>query len=208
MTGANVFLPLFDPIVDTFEAMRQRSAFCLVVILGIALRVDRRNPDYDNLCNQLLNEAHLLAAKSLFVASPQLETVQAMVLLATYSERNWLAICHARQMGQVLELDRLLPKISDLAQPGIDNAGSPRKKPGYSAQAVRTWLILYHVEQEAAAGMGRESGMAPIPEKVLRSFLNHPRSVISDIRIVSTIEVVQLRGKSLLLEIRCDEVTH
>ncbi len=90
MTGANAFLPLFDPIVDTFEAVRQSSTFCLTVILAIALSVDRARPSSEKLRDHTHAEACHLAAKSLFMASPRLETVQAMVLLAAYSEKNWV----------------------------------------------------------------------------------------------------------------------
>jgi hypothetical protein len=193
MTSANGFMPLFDPVVDTFETLRQRSRFCFTVILAITLRVSHRSTNPDDLFNLCWEEAHNLAAKSLFMGSPELETVQGMVLLAAYSEKNWFAIKHARQLGQDLGLDQFLPQLLDQLQQH-QNAREKHLKRRYLAQGIRTWLILHYVEQEVVDGTARQSRVPPIQEQLLRSFINIPASTSSDIRIASTIEVVQLRG--------------
>ena len=40
MTGSNQYLPIFDPVQDTFHSLRVRFPFCYYVVLAIAARAE------------------------------------------------------------------------------------------------------------------------------------------------------------------------
>ncbi|KAL4962036.1 fungal specific transcription factor domain-containing protein [Aspergillus stella-maris] len=116
MANANVFLPLFDPITDSFDAVRQQSPFSLAVILAVGSNAERESvPEALTASVRCLCEAKYLAKKSLFSSSPELGTVRGMLLLAAYSDINWFAVCHACQMGEDLGLFERLRSPAELS---------------------------------------------------------------------------------------------
>ncbi|MDI1489985.1 MAG: hypothetical protein OHK93_001184 [Ramalina farinacea] len=64
MANCPQFSPIVDPNFDTFDSLRQRSAFCLVAILSVATSVDSSitSPDTRKECK---DEADKLAARTL-----------------------------------------------------------------------------------------------------------------------------------------------
>ncbi|KAH8892178.1 hypothetical protein GQ53DRAFT_134577 [Thozetella sp. PMI_491] len=196
MAGGNVFLPLFDTTTDTFEAVRQRSAFCLSAILAVALRADSSRADSSIIAERCLAEAQTLAARTLFSSPPELEDIQGMLVLATYAERNWFAFRHALEMAEDVGLPHCLSKLIEEAQPKNTSRISAVKGKQL-ARMVRTALVLHNVEREVSSGTGRQPRLPPIEKRLLRRFLENKHSIVFDIRIVSTIEVTQLRARLL-----------
>ncbi|CAH0057122.1 unnamed protein product [Clonostachys solani] len=193
MVGANPFIPLFDPIADTFDSLRRRSAFCLVTILYIALcqtesdTVAGRNEESENKKKAAGQISRLLATESLFEIPARIESVQAMILLAAFSEKVWFAIGHALQMALDLGLDESFDRITK------EKSSSPAET--YTLlQRTRTWLILYHIEREFAFGTSKKPRIANISISALRKLYNMDITTSSDIRYISIIELVQLRG--------------
>ena len=192
MTGSNAFLPMLDPVQDTFDSLRIRSPFCFCVVLAIAARADNMDEASHELHEVCQAEARKLAGESLFIGVPTLEDVQAMTLLAAFSERTWFAIGHAMQMALVLGLHRAFPQL-------LKDRGAPtaqkRKHDKVLARNARTWLTVLHIEWEIAFGTARQPRLEQIDSMSLRAFVTHISSCASDLRILSIIELVQLRGK-------------
>ncbi|KAJ3536659.1 hypothetical protein NM208_g6628 [Fusarium decemcellulare] len=195
MANANVFLPLFDPVVDTFDAIRQSSTFCFTVILAVALRAESTCANNHDKIRHCFNEAQKLASESLFTRSVRLETIQGMLLLAANSENNWFAISHAYQMSQDLGLP-------DLIHPEADHGGSEHINKDCNNRRqfrrMRAALTLHHVEQEVASGTARQSKCRPVHDDFLKAFLDNEFSTALDMRIVANVEIVRLRGRLLL----------
>ncbi|KAH0829655.1 C6 transcription factor [Fonsecaea pedrosoi] len=192
--GGNPYLPMFDPIVDTFDSIRARSPFCLIAILFIALKqksgiVHKVTTDLQKTVREAcLQEARRQVCDSIF-ESPTLESVQAMTLLAANAEKSWFAIGHAHEMALELGLDSALDELLSAGSLTTDRAhfhsGSRR---------ARTWLILYHIERELAVGTARKPRIRQLDTASLRHYLDLPVSYPSDMRFVATIEIVQLRA--------------
>ncbi|KAF4459074.1 hypothetical protein FALBO_14168 [Fusarium albosuccineum] len=195
MANANVFLPLFDPAVDTFDAIRQSSTFCFTVVLAVALRAESAAGNNHEKIQYCFEEAQKLSTMTLFARSARLETIQGMLLLAANSENNWFAISHVYQMSQ----DMGLP---DLIQPETDNGGNETTTKNCgdrrSFRRLRAALTLHHVEQEVASGTARQSKCLPVHDDFLKSFLDNRFSTTLDMRIVANVEIVRLRGRLLL----------
>lgn len=196
MANANVFLPLFDPAVDSFDAVRQSSTFCFTVILAVALRAEQPHSDSRRKGEKCFIEAQNLATQSLFASSARLETIQGMLLLAAYSDKNWFAISHAYQMSHDMGLPEILHDENRMATSvdALKNVADRRL-----VRRTRTALILHHVEQEVASGTARPSKGSSVKEEFLRGFLLNKFLNAYDMRIVANVEIVQLRGKTKLL---------
>lgn len=197
MAHANVFLPLFDPVVDTFDMLRKTSTFCLTAVLAIAVRVDQHTSESTALSKVLWDEASRLAAESLFTVHVDLRQVQAMVLLASYTEKNWFAIKHARQLAEDLGLHECLAHLASYQRQIYDSKRIKVSQLRNLTSAVRTWLILHHVEQEVIDGSNRQAILKHLDIELLRSVIGAPIASASDIRITSTVEIVQIRGQFL-----------
>ncbi|KAH8797335.1 hypothetical protein F5884DRAFT_253948 [Xylogone sp. PMI_703] len=197
--GANPFLPMFDQSVDLFDCLYHRSSFCMVTILYVASRPDRTSYSFEgsenleaSVSDLCLKECRRLATESLFEKPASLESVQAMILLAAYTENAWFVIGHALQMALDLGLDTSMNRL--LQYENLSRVPPSTKVSHSLAQQCRTWLILYHIERELAFGTARRPRIPEIEKSLLESYLNHPIFRPSDMRFICTIEIVHLRG--------------
>ncbi|KAF2022416.1 hypothetical protein BU24DRAFT_418045 [Aaosphaeria arxii CBS 175.79] len=194
------FIPLFDPTEDTFDALRRRSLFCLLSILYVVLRQTQgclplpAEIPKDHLRDRCLEECRRLAAHSLFGYTKSLEYVQATILLAAHAEQTWYAIAHARQMALDLGLDHALEQLVELKF-NLDSSPAIVHRARELSRKVRTWAILHYLERELAYGTGRAPVTPALNVGLLRKFLKLPTSQASDIRFVSIIDLVLLRGQ-------------
>ncbi|PKY09044.1 putative C6 transcription factor [Aspergillus campestris IBT 28561] len=194
MGGSKNFLPLFDPIRDTFDSIRSRSLFCFSVIMYLASRAAVEMRSDTHLQRVLQDEAQRLAEDSFFERPTKVETVQGMVLLAAYSEKTWfstaLILRTALDSGLEKSLDRLLSQ-ENVPRSSLSATMEDRKL----VWQTRTWLISFTLELDVASGTGRKSRIAEVNVAKLRKFLEYPLSLPCDMRTVSIIEIHQLRGQ-------------
>lgn len=195
VTGSKNFLPLFDPIRDTFDSIRSRSLFCFSVILYLASRAVPELRGDGHLQRVLQDEAQRLAEDSFFERPTKLETVQGMILLAAYSEKTWfstaLILRTALDSGLEKSLDTLLAQ-TETPRSYISASLEDRKL----VWQTRTWLISFTLELDVASGTGRKSRLSEVDVVKLRRFLEYPLSLPSDMRNVCIIELHQLRARS------------
>jgi len=198
MDGGNPFLPLFDPCLDTFDSLRHRSIFCLITVLYIALKQDYsviwsadRTTDMSRLRERCLEEARRLALGSLFGNPANIDGVKAMILLAAHAGKTWFAIGHALQMATDLGLDSSLSELAETTERNL----RPTNRCLKLGERARVWLILAHIDKEVAYGTARQPRTPPVESKALRQFPSLSACATSDVRFLSTIEVVQVRGE-------------
>ncbi|KAH8691676.1 putative C6 transcription factor [Talaromyces proteolyticus] len=193
--GSKNFLPLFDPIRDTFDSIRSRSLFCFTVIIYLASRAVSDLRGDTHMQRVLQDEAHRLAEDSFFERPTKLETVQGMILLAAYSEKTWFSIAlilrTALDSGLEKSLDTLLYQ-DDIPRSSLSASMADRQL----VWQTRTWLISFTLELDVASGTGRKSRIAEVDVAKLYRFLDCPLSLPADMRTVSIIELHQLRGQS------------
>ncbi|KAJ6167674.1 hypothetical protein N7497_000517 [Penicillium chrysogenum] len=181
--GSKNFLPLFDPIRDTFDSVRSRSLFCFTVIIYLASRAVTDLRGDTHMQRVLQDEAQRLAEDSFFERPTKLETVQGMILLAAYSEKDMVLYCPYSS-------HRLGFWIGEI----FGHLVVPRK-----LWKTRTWLITFILELDVASGTGRKSRIAEVDVVKLRKFLDYPLSLPFDMRTVCIIELHQLRGNSRVI---------
>ncbi|KAL4804995.1 hypothetical protein BDV18DRAFT_23632 [Aspergillus unguis] len=193
MNCSKNWLPLFDPVRDTFDSIRSRSLFCFTVLIYLASRAASDHRGDIHLQRVLQDEAQRLAEDSLF-AKPRLETVQGMILLAAYSEKTWFSTALILRTALDLGLEKSLDTL--LAQ-----EAPPRSYLSASIEdrqlvwQTRTWLISSTLELDVASGTGRKSRLGDVDISKLRKFLDYPLSLHCDLRTISIIEYHQIRTR-------------
>ena len=199
MNGGNPFLPLFDPNIDTFDSLRRKSMFCLVTVLYISLKQyytvvqsTVQTPDLLSLRERCLTESRRLALESLFGNPATLDSVKAMILLAAHAGKTWFAIGHALQMAMDLGLDRSPTDLVEMNEPRARQSSEGLKL----RERATVWLILAHIEKEVAYGTARQPRTPVVESHALRRFLELSACAVSDVRFLSTIEAVQVRGRT------------
>ena len=115
-----IFLSIFDfEFLDEghasgkwFDDVRRRSIllFDTIVAIGCLIRsgVDSTSSALYSNC---IAEAYRHAKQTLFVSTSSEETVQAIILLAAYSDNGWLMCGHATRMAQELGYDRAFARL-------------------------------------------------------------------------------------------------
>jgi hypothetical protein len=191
MQGCNCFLPIYEPLVDTFDSIRERSTFAFTVILFVALRVqsieDPSTADNLWICEQ---EVRRLAADTLFANPTSLDSTEAMAILAIQSDKNWFALGHAFQMGTDLRLDKSLRGLHANSSSNALN-DIPTRKARYDARCARAYRLISHFERAVALGTSRKSRSEDFEASDLKAFLDHGFSRPSDVYFCSSIDLFQ-----------------
>lgn len=194
MNCSKNFIPLFDPVRDTFDSIRSRSLFCFTVIVYLASRAATDFRGNVHLQRVLQDEAQRLAEDSFFAKPTKLETVQGMILLAAYSEKTWFSTALILRTALDLGLEKSLDTL-------LAHSTAPRSYLSASMEdrqlvwQTRTWLISSTLELDVASGTGRKSRLGDVDILKLRKFLDYPLSLHSDLRTVSIIEYHQIRTR-------------
>jgi hypothetical protein len=112
-SGCHLFIPLFDPTTDTYEALSERSPWTLDAILAVASKIRSGTGPLSPTFYRCLEEAQGIARSSLFGPVVRKEAVMGMLLLAAWSTNGWLPSGHAMRMALDLGLQRALEKLVD-----------------------------------------------------------------------------------------------
>ncbi|KAI1621763.1 hypothetical protein EDD37DRAFT_494991 [Exophiala viscosa] len=190
MHGGNVFVPVFDPILDTFDSIRQRSAFTLTVILYVAARHEHVHDPGNHTLQVCMEDSRRLAADSLFENPSSLETTEAMAILAVHSDITWFALGHAFQMAIDLGLDtKLVSLISD--SDSIPKTQKGTKTMRYAFRCARVLLVIAQYERALAFGTRRRSRVEYFSFEDMERFLNHPSTHPSALIPCAAIDMCQ-----------------
>lgn len=187
MSCAMNFLPIFDSILDSFEALRAKEPFCFAVILFLASCVEASSISHQ--CAQRVKD---LMAASLFSYPASLGKVQGMILLVAYAESTWFAIGHALQMALDLGLDNTLSheQIPDHIS-YLTHSESARQ----AVRNARVWLALCLIEREIAMGTAKPSRIPKILDQDITHLTCQSHAHPRNMRLASLVEAVQIRGK-------------
>ncbi|WWC61081.1 uncharacterized protein I303_103659 [Kwoniella dejecticola CBS 10117] len=192
--GSSNFIPCFDPKYDTWESLRARSPFGLTTIIFVGARVrDGGGPPSaaQSLCR---SHAEKIAVNTLFHPVQRIEAVQSMILLSAYRDSGWLPGGHAVRLALDMGINR---SFLHLLRTGMGKGKSESDLEQERSLVVqsRTWLCLYLMEHQMAYGTGRPAIIRE-DETIhqCRRLLEHPLSIPSDARLVSTVEMTALRS--------------
>ncbi|KAJ7225689.1 hypothetical protein GGX14DRAFT_640350 [Mycena pura] len=209
--GCSTFLPVFDSNSDTFDALHERSPFAVDCICMVASRVRDGGGKPSDTYLRTLEEVQAISRATLFSPVSRHEAVQAMILVAGWSDNGWLSGGHAVRMAMELckslsLLYRFRPIYIILAI-AMHKAWPVLLKRMNSNQidmvadrelvvASRIWFCLYLFEHQLSYGTGRPAVLKDDESiKHCRLLLQHPLAIEDDMRLVSTVELMALRER-------------
>ena len=213
-------MPCFDPEIDTFESLRNRSPFCITTLVMVGAKVlDAAGPvsDLQRLCRE---HAEKIGMSTLFSPVARIEVVQAMIVLASWGDTSWRPGGHALRMAMDMGLYRCLPL---LIQSGMGKGRTPAELQEEYALVVgtRVWLTVSQITRFVfqADDPGVQDGIRVSRRRELvadlrmafnlsrpaffsgeetirncREFLKHPLAVRNDSRLVAACELLASRG--------------
>jgi hypothetical protein len=198
--GCDRYVPIFDPLHDTFDSISSRSALLFNAIITIGCGV---LSDADSQICHLLN-FHLKKMLNLVIVSPDLtslETVQALLVTACYVSERSLLLAFATRMA----LDLQLPDAYEELRRKLVSRGSSSEKtdpPVYNEsdamlmRRARGWFQLMVLEQILHVDAGNlRSFQLKGDARRCRILLNRPFTNALDLRLLSQVELNALRGK-------------
>ncbi|KAJ7783181.1 hypothetical protein B0H16DRAFT_1495738 [Mycena metata] len=184
--GCHLFIPLFDPVYDTYESLMERTPWTFDAILAVAGKIRSGNGPLSPTFYKCLEEAQGIARSSLFGPVVRKEAVQGMLLLAAWSTNGWLPSGHAMRMALDLGLHRALEKLAD------DN-GKQRTQEEERDLVVsaRIWLCLYWFDHQMSLGTGRPVVLRDENSiRHCRILLGHPMASPTDVRLIAQVELI------------------
>lgn len=141
-----------------------------------------------------LDHARKISLGTIYHPVNRVEAVQATLLLAAFNDNGWLIGGHACRMAIDMGLDKCFMKLI--------RAGMGKGKTGADLEAdrplvvgARVYFALYLMEHQMSYGTGRQAILREDDTiQQCRRFLDHPLSIISDVRLISSVELVALRS--------------
>ncbi|KAL0071822.1 hypothetical protein AAF712_000744 [Marasmius tenuissimus] len=190
--GCSTFLPVFDSNTDTYEALHERSPFAVNCICMVAARVRDGGGKPGDIYKKCLEEVQSISCATLFLPVARVEAVQAMILVSGWSDNGWLSGGHAVRMAMELSLHKAWPKLLRRMRANKTNT----KDDHDLIVAARTWFCLYLFEHQMSYGTGRPAVLKE-DESInnCRLLLQHPLAIEDDMRLVSTVELIQIRER-------------
>ncbi|KAJ7346618.1 hypothetical protein DFH08DRAFT_868806 [Mycena albidolilacea] len=184
--GCHLFIPLFDPMYDTYESLMERTPWTFDAILAVAGKIRSGNGPLSSTFYKCLEEAQGIARSSLFGPVVRKEAVQGMLLLAAWSTNGWLPSGHAMRMALDLGLHRALEKLAD-------DTGKQRTQDEERDLVVsaRIWLCLYWFDHQMSLGTGRPIVLRDENSiRHCRILLGHPMASPTDVRLIAQVELI------------------
>ncbi|KAJ9092612.1 hypothetical protein QFC19_008650 [Naganishia cerealis] len=193
-SGSSNFLPVYDPTYDSWDDLRMRSPFSISAIVATGARVRDGGGPMSKTHRLALDHSRKIALGTMFTPVTRIEAVQSMIVLAAFSDQGWLPTGHAVRMALDMELNHCFMKLLR------DNMGQGKTPDQLEADrdlvvGARVWFCLYMIEHQMSYGTGRPAILRE-DESIAqcRRFLEHPLSIISDVRLISTVECIALRA--------------
>ncbi|KAF8213228.1 hypothetical protein K438DRAFT_1803609 [Mycena galopus ATCC 62051] len=190
--GCSTFLPVFDSNSDTFDALHERSPFAVDCICMVAARVRDGGGKSSDTYLQTLEEVQTISRATLFSPVTRHEAVQAMILVAGWSDNGWLSGGHAVRMAMELSMHKAWPSLLKRMNANQVDLAADREL----VIASRIWFCLYLFEHQLSYGTGRPAVLKDDESiKHCRLLLQHPLAIEDDMRLVSTVELMALRER-------------
>jgi hypothetical protein len=201
--GCDRFVPVFDPHFDTFDSVRGRSSmlFDTICTVGCKMTTGPSSQVY-----QLLNKDSKTRVCEVLVGSvaASLESIQSLLIVASYSEKGWMLTSIATRMAMQLDLPGAYEEAIKFASAmgSSDSRGWASNAEVADSEVVnarfrkaRTWLGLFVLEHIFSIDCGKPPGIeAQVTLRRCRILVSHPSRTSLDLRLLSQVELNSLRA--------------
>ena len=196
--------------MQRFEAncsLRRRSSFVITALTMIGAKTTDAGGPISDLQRRCREHAEMIGMATLFTPIASMESVQAMIALASWGDTSWRPGGHATRMAMDLGLYRCLPLLVQSGM-GQGKTGQELRAEWPLVEGARVWMTvsqrrgcadiqLYKLEQEMSFNLGRPCMIGGTESiQYCRELLKHPLSVKRDARLVAACELLTYRSGS------------
>lgn len=200
-SGSQYLVPIFCERYDTITSVSSRSAVLFDAIVSIGCRAEEgfnatihrqlQSRVRDHITNLLINKS-----------IPSIEDIQAITLVAAYSENGFFLIATALRFAIQLDLPRI---VDQLIAKGQIRSGAVNSHEQELYRLSRVWHGICNLELFFSLDGGKLPGLnfQTSPRKI-RSLLQHPERTSVDIRLLSQVELNLIRAEAYTKIMRRD----
>ncbi|KAH7346937.1 hypothetical protein BKA66DRAFT_542887 [Pyrenochaeta sp. MPI-SDFR-AT-0127] len=190
-SGSHYLVPIFCERHDTIESVSSRSPFLFDVIVGIGCRAEEgfNSTTYRQLQSRARDQiTNLLVNTNV----PSLEDVQAITLMAAYSENSFVLVALALRFAMQLGLPRA---VDQLVARGHSRSGPVDSEERELYRLCRIWHGICNLELFFSLDGGKLPSMVlHTSSRKIRSLVTHPARTEVDVRLLSQIELNIIRA--------------
>ncbi|KAH7117548.1 hypothetical protein B0J11DRAFT_467904 [Dendryphion nanum] len=184
-------VPIFSETNDVLASVASRSTFLLDAIVSIGCRAEQgfNSITFRQLQSRLREHlTDLLINTSL----PSLEDVQAITLMAAYSENGFVLIALALRFAMQLDLPNAVDSLLAKTPLRVTTISSEEKE---LYRLGRVWHGICNLELFFSLDGGHLPNIAPrTSSRKIRSLINHPECTPIDVRLLSQVELNTIRS--------------
>ncbi|KAH9209964.1 hypothetical protein DL95DRAFT_526574 [Leptodontidium sp. 2 PMI_412] len=181
--GCDKYVPVFDPIFDTFASVRSRSSMLFDTICAVGCRAEHgpTSPQYQILSNTTKGP---ISSVMIGTTPPSIEVIQALLVDASYSEKGWLLTSLALKMALEIGLaDAYSQLCARILESDANDCGDLFRK-------ARVWFGVFVLENILSIDCGKKPGIkASEGMRRCRVLLGHPAITTLDFRLLAQVEV-------------------
>ena len=186
-------IPVFCEKTDTFQSVSKRSPFLFDCILAIGCRAEEGLDP--KVCHDL--QARMDTHLSNIIAAaekPSLEMIQAIAIMAGYSDNGMVLISLAIRLAKEIQLHETMVLFMT---PKVTNAEAVTELQKHQYRLMRVWLGICNLELFFSLDGGRlPSTRLMVMEQRVAVMVNHPDCTNSDIRLFSQIKLNSIRSQA------------
>ncbi|KAF2733373.1 C6 zinc finger domain-containing protein, partial [Polyplosphaeria fusca] len=189
--GQHLLVPIFSENVDTFESVASRSAFLFDAIVSIGCRAEEGFSSATYRLLQARLREHLTEILIDCSTRSTLETVQAVAIMAGYSENGSVLIAIALRFAIESGLPETVNELMDLL---AQDSGIASAEEENLYRITRIWYGVCNLELFFSLDGGKLPGITvDISSRRIRALVKHPASTAVDIRLLSQVELNIIR---------------
>lgn len=215
-------VPVFSLQYDNYASVAARSAFLFDAIITVGCRAEEgpSSGNYQKLQSTLRERTASFILNHTLDGSESLESIQALIVAASYSEHGWLlsslALRLAMQLSLPTAVDGLLTNVSGRNKTMGDQIVVSDEEEQNLFRAARIWWGAFNLEHMYKASFVRLSAYnfadsecrfsldGEKPPSVtfkdnpsrMRSLLSHPERTVVDLRLLSQVELNIIRARA------------
>jgi hypothetical protein len=187
--GCDRFVPIFDPSYDTAESIRSRSSLLFNAICTIGCTLSNTDIQTSHMLNFELKK--MLNQVVMTRETQPLETVQALLVVACYSNERSLLLSFALRLALELGLHETFEQL--LASVVSNETTSASKM--HLMRCSRIWFQLLVLENMLQVDAGKLPSLFYKGTRRCRLLLQQEGTVALDLRLLSQVELNYLRTK-------------
>ncbi|RFU28724.1 hypothetical protein B7463_g7629, partial [Scytalidium lignicola] len=191
--GCDSYVPVFSSDIDTFDSVRSRSGmlFDSICAVGCRAQLGPASEQYQSLSNMTKDP---ICKVMLGDAPRTIETIQALLVDACYSEKGWVLTSLALKLALELNLPNAYPQL--LARVLDDSRmGNDMDRDDALFRKARVWFGIFVLEHILSIDSGKQPGIKAGEEmRRCRILLKHPACTTLDFRLLAQVELNSIRA--------------